>query len=254
MKNALFAFSLVASEVTLHEPVFVDFSVHNDLQENITFDLGHDRKSNFEFTITKPDGVTFRAPRLSEEGLGRVGRISLKPGESYKQKLLVNEWYQFVEPGKYKLSVRLAVPGTTQSGRPIEFTANDDLVLQIHPRNPAKLEEVCRNLTQAALTSTDAEEATNAVITLSHIQDPIAVPHLEEVLKRGKGWQHAIPGLGRIANERAIEMLISIMEKHDPEMGSSLAQFVLEQLGSRIQDRALREKIMTSLQSSEKIK
>jgi hypothetical protein len=247
MKQALFAFSLVASEVTLHEPVFVDFSIHNGLQEDIAFDLGHDRKSNFEFTITKPDGSSFRAPRLSEEGLGRVGRMSLKPGESYRQKLLVNQWYQFDETGKYKLSVRLVVPGNTQSGMPLEFMTGDDLLLQVHARNPAKLEEVCRNLTQTALASTDIEDSNNAVMALSYINDPVAVGYLEEVLKTGKGWQYAIPGLGRIANERAVEILISIMENRDPERGSSLARFVLEQLKGRIQERALREKITTSL-------
>lgn len=249
MKPALFAFSLIASDVTLHEPVFVDFSIHNELEENITFDLGHDRKSNFEFTITKPDGSRLRVPRLSEEGLGRVGRISVESGESYRQKLLVNEWYQFVQPGKYKLSVGLVVPASTRSGRTIEVMSNDDLVLQIHPRNPAKLEDVCRNLTQVALTLTDVEESTNAVIVLSYINDPIAVPYLEEVLERGKGWQYAIPGLGRIANKRAIDALVSVMEKRNPEMGSSLARFVLEQLRNRIQDQFLLEKIKASFKA-----
>ena len=65
-----FSFTLSVSNITLYEPVFVDLSVHNGLSESISFDLGHNRKSNFEFSITEPDGAIVRPPRLSEEGLG----------------------------------------------------------------------------------------------------------------------------------------------------------------------------------------
>jgi hypothetical protein len=247
-KEIIFSFTLSVSDITLNEPVFVDFLVHNRLSEIISFDLGHNCKSNFEFTITEPKGSIIHAPKLSEEGLGRLGKISLKPNEKYTQRLVVNEWYQFIEPGDYKIEIKLANYIITQSGAIVEPEPPSPLSIHIYPRNPKQLSQICQNLSRMAIESSNVEEVTEASLSLSHVRDPIAVPYLERGLRKGRlSWQYAIPGLARIANAEAIEVLISIMKNQDPESGSALARFVLSEIKEKIPDSMLKEKIERAL-------
>ncbi len=250
-KDINISFTLSESSVTLNEPVFLNFSVHNRFPESIRFDLGHNRKSNFEFTITEPDGSIVSGHRPSEEGLGRLGDISLKPDERYSQRLLVNEWYQFIERGDYKIMIKLTKPLITRSGALIEPEPSGFLPLCILPRDQKRLNQVCKNLLQIAIESPDIEEAVEAALALSYVNDPITVPYMAKGLKeRGLIWQYAIPGLARIANQEAIEILISIMKSQDPEMGASLARFLLQDIGERIDNLELKQKIELALQTS----
>ncbi|HKP51305.1 MAG TPA: hypothetical protein VJ183_01490 [Chloroflexia bacterium] len=248
--RVIISFSLPLAIVTLHEPVLVDFSIRNGLEEGIQFDLGHNRKRNFDITITEADGPVIQVPRLSEEDLGRLGKLCLKPQEKYTQRLLLNEWYDFAEPGSYKIEGRLSTPIQTLSGREANPGFLTPMSLQVLPRNPERLRKVCQALLHTAVESADVAEATEAVLALSHIRDPLAVPYLEEALsKRRLVWPYAIPGLARIANAEAIEVLISTMEGRDPEAGASLARAVLYEVQKKTKDTGLREKIEVALRS-----
>lgn len=250
-KDISISFTLSESSVTLNEPVFVDFSVHNRLQESIRLDLGHNRKSNFEFTITEPDGSIVSGRRPGEEGLGRLGDIPLKPDERYSQRLMVNEWYQFIELGDYKIEIKLTKPLITRSGALIEPEPSGFLPLRILPLDQKRLNQVCQNLLHIAIESPDIEEAAEAALALSYVNDPATVPYLAKGLKeRGLIWQYAIPGLARIANAEAIEILVSTMKSKDPELGASLARFFLHELKEKIDNLELKEKIERALQTN----
>jgi hypothetical protein len=163
---------------------------------------------------------------------------------------LVNEWYQFVDSGQYQIEVGLASAVSTQSGKSVEPVKKGEVQrLQIHKRNSAQLKYICHRLTQTILTSSDAEAIASAALALSYVQDPLAVSYLQAVLRKGtSAWQYAIPGLGRISDESAIDTLISILAIQDPEEGSSLARFVLQEIKERVKDRGLREKITEALE------
>lgn len=250
-KEVIFSFTISQSNVTLHEPVFVNFSVHNKLLESIRLDLGHNRKSNFEFTITEPDGSIISGQHLGEEGFGRVGDISLEPSEEYSQRLLVNEWYQFIEPGNYNIEIRLTKPLIALSGALVEHGSSGTLSLRIHPRDPKRLSLVCQDLYRVAIESSNVEEATEAALALSYVSDPVAISYLEKGLKETiLMWPYAIPGLARIANAEAIEILVSTMKSKDPELGASLARFILQDLRKRIDNLELKEKIERALQTN----
>lgn len=249
-EDVVISFATQASDVTLHEPIFADFSVHNGLDEAIQFDLGHNFKSSFQLTVTQPDGSVITVPRLSEEGFGLIGRVSLEPKGRYDQRLLLNEWYAFAEPGSYKIEGRLSAPIQTLSGREVNTSLLPSLSLRILPRNRERLRKVCQALLHTAVESADVSEATEAALALSHIRDPVAVPYLEEGLRRRRLlWPYAIPGLARIANAEAIEVLILTMEGRDPESGAALAGAVLYEVKEKIEDARLRAKIETALQS-----
>ncbi len=241
-------FTAIVSSITLYEPVFVEFRVTNGHSEAVSFDLGHNRKSNFAFTITEPSGGAIEAPRHSEQGFGLIGRMTLAPGERYVQELLVNEWYEFGEPGDYRIEVRLASPIVAQSGAIIEAGPSSVVHLSVDAVSPARLRETCEQLLRTAGTSSDEDEAARAAHALSHVRHPIAVAYLAAGLRDGTlPWQDAIPGLARIGNAEAVDLLIEVVARKDPERGSALARFVLSPIVERLEDPAVREKAQIAL-------
>jgi hypothetical protein len=239
-RGVVISFALPQSGVTLNEPVFADFSIENALDEGVRFDLGHNRKSHIEFTIIYPDRSRSPGLRLSEEGLGRIGRLSLKPKETYRQRLLLNEWYAFPQPGKYKIEGSLSSPIETESGKAVSPTQPKPLRLQIHERNPERLRQVSETLMRKTLETWDVQEATEAAMALSQIRDPIVVPYLEKAVREGRSaWQYAIPGLARIANREAVEILISTLKGPDRE-AAALTELFLKSIESDIEDPELR--------------
>lgn len=251
-KEISISYTLSESSVTLNEPVFVDFSVHNNFLESIRLDLGNNRKGNFEFTITEPDGSIVSGHRPKEEDFGRLGEVSLEPNQKYSQRLLVNEWYQFIEPGNYIIEIKLTKPVITMSRALVEPKSSGSLILHILPRVQKRLNQVCQNFLHTAIESPDIEGAVEAALALSYVNDPIAVPYLARGIEERKLiWQYAIPGLARIANGEAIEILISIMKSQDPESGASLARFHLQDIRERINNLEQKEKINRALQTNE---
>ena len=79
-------FSILQSTVSLHEPVYVLFSIHNGLNESIRSDLGIAGKQNFEFAIKEPRGAVVRTPSrpMEMEVMGRwIDRAPVAPGKTF---------------------------------------------------------------------------------------------------------------------------------------------------------------------------
>ena len=140
-----------------------------------------------EFVITRPNGSIVRIPRLSKEDVSRIGKIVLGNRETYGQRLLLNQWYDFTTTGEYKIMGGLPNP-VNESGGAVEIKLSGTFSLQIQPRNPVRLNQVCQALLKIAIESSDVSEAIEAWIVLSYVQDPIAVPYLEKGLKKGSWY------------------------------------------------------------------
>jgi hypothetical protein len=201
------SYSLAKSQVTLHEPVILTFTVKNSLTQAVNLDLGADRKQNFIFTIKQPDGTTIQLPQLRREGISRMGRLSVDPGKTYTQEILLNEWYEFPMIGKYELSARLAKPMQNSEGASIE-PAEFHSTLDIQPRNAERLEQIAAGLADQVSASSSYEEAAQAALKLSYINDPVAVPYMGKVLSSNHMVEAiAIAGLERVGDEEAIHAL-----------------------------------------------
>jgi hypothetical protein len=207
---------LTEASITVHEPIFVDFSVHNGRAEAINLDLGFNRESNFSFAITKEGGLTAQARRAEMGGMGREGKISLSPNETHRQRLLLNKWYQFAEPGEYLVQARVVDSIHTESGVPIKSPDAQEMRLRVDPSDPERLERVCAKLEEVTLGSSDYETRAEAALALSYVSDPVALPHLGEVLRRGGVLRGvAIEGLVRIGTPKAVEILTSNLNTPD---------------------------------------
>src|SRR5205085_5837218 len=96
----------------------------------------------------------------------------------------------------------------------------------------------------AAIATHDAAALMEATETLGFIKDPIAVPPLVRLIESNRiveSW--AIPGLGRIADESAVEALISLLGSPSSRDTGDLARVALAKLASRTGDRQLKQRI-----------
>lgn len=218
-------FCLTRDAVTVNEPVWIEFQVRNDLAEQIQFDLGFDRRQNFEFRLTETGGafVLLRGPE--PQGMGRRGKLSLGSGETYTQKILLTELYQFQTPGLYRVVARMTNPIRTQSGITIQPQPSQEMTLKVDTRDPQQLEKECRMLADS-VDSENAEAALEAATALGYVRDLVAVAYLQRIASQGHFVAvvrpKAVQGLARIANAEGIENVVSKIRPPDPDLVSSV--------------------------------
>lgn len=242
------SFKLTAMALPLHAPVIVEFSLHNATGEPIRFDLGFNRKENFEFLLTGGGHLHELLPPLSASGFGRVGEIKLGPGETYAQKLVLNEWYRFSQPGKYEIDARMIGPIRTQASGLIQLSASPPkLHFEILPAEAVLLKQICRELAQVAVQEPSYEKASDAALALSFMDSPAVVPCLDEVLNKGRlVISLAVSGLERIGNREAATALILALPNEDPDL-DSVVRSALRRVREKTEDATLKIAITTAL-------
>ena len=242
-KREIVLFSLLSKDVTLHEPVIVDIAFDNILSEPITINLGADNKEGFRFSIKKPTSMKLDIPFRIKEGFARSGRITLQPGQTYRQRLIMNEWIIFSDLGKYELSVHLVAPVSTQKGQAVPVTRNFQAVLEVTPRDDKKLMSVCARFYGEFSASKSYERASEAISVISYIQDSVAVQYLEKALRSGKMVEPiAIGGLERIGTTEAVHALISALSMQASDINTSVRSALIR-LELKSTDSVLKEKI-----------
>jgi HEAT repeats len=245
--SKIVTFSLASAKFSLHELVAIDFVVKNNFSETITFDLGADRKENFQLNLTRPNGTSDQARQTIKEGLARLGEITLRPGQFYKQRLLINEWFDLSQIGAYTISIDLLTPIPDGNGRVVAKGANFRATFEITPRNPEKLQEICAGLLTQIATSQTYQQSKDAATKLSFIQDSVAVPFLEQVLKMNKMVERtAIEGLGRVGDAEAIQTLIRALGAQDAEI-TAFVRYTLSLIESKTTDPAMKQQIRSAL-------
>jgi hypothetical protein len=214
------SFSIQRPVVTLGEPAYVLLFVNNLTSRGMTVYLGKRNTAGFRFTITEPNGNVVRAPIVGAGGgMGETGRTVVGAGKSYELPLLVNEWYNFREPGSYKIQVNLVESPTLEPGKIIKVWSSPEMRLTVLPRNPVRLREVCEKLTTRGLSEADLPAAAEAAVALSYIQDPVALPYLGRLLTAKNGMAPlAIQGLVRIGTPGAL----SVLDSHRATSNGSL--------------------------------
>ena len=227
------SYSLAKDRVTLHEPVIFNVMFANNSSEPVIVDLGANLKETFAFTIGKPNGMKVKTPQKVPEGSALLGRVPLHSGETYSEKLLLNEWFDFDAAGKYEISVRLAKPHITPKGIDVADIYNApefQTTLYIEPRDPTRLNEVCANLESQITNASSVAEAQEPAEALSYVTDPIAIPYLQAVINSGQMVQaSAIVGLERIGGEEAIQALRTASQSKNRD-AAFLATRALERL------------------------
>lgn len=232
----LTAFRPVKEHFTLHEPIYLEFSVENTQDREIKIDLGKNREGRFVFDVVSPDGTQHNNLRLQDWGAGSAGVTSVAPGETYRQQVLLNEWFTFTETGDYN------VLGRVDSGSP------SSLLIRIEPRDERTLHLVCRDLVQRILAAEGyrQDEVTRG---LSYVEDPVAIPYIASILQANVLSQYPlVRTLERIGTRDAVEVLISALKSKDEDV-RKLARNTLSRMAEQTTHEAARDRIRSALRA-----
>ncbi|HEX4022750.1 MAG TPA: HEAT repeat domain-containing protein [Acidobacteriaceae bacterium] len=238
----LVSYSLPKDHLTLHEPVVLVFTAANKTRYPIQLDLGQDRQGQFSFAVVDPNGTRHQLPLYLREGLSDPGIFSVEPGHTYSQKLVLNQWYSFSVPGRYELEGHLARPIVIGGGIGQQTDRGFRFTLDIGPRDEAALTETCESLVKE-IEGPDGQDAADAALALSYVDDPLAEPYLRSVLfKRSELEPVLLKGLGRIGDGRSVSSLAEAAASDDDEV-KEWAIMALYDIGQRTNDPQVREEI-----------
>ena len=219
-------FSFEEPVAQVNGPVYLDVKMQNTGTEKLRVGFGYHGKWNYDFSVVEPDGTKVAVPPYRQYGPGPSGNVSIDPLGTETRRLLLNEWYIFRKPGEYTVNVKVAALLRTGTSTSWQSEFSDKLTLQVAPRDPAHLEEICENLAAAAVTANPADSAVtdDSAFALSYIPDPVAVPYLARVLRKGTyaGREYAIRGLARVGSPDAIEVLKANLHNADPQIKTQI--------------------------------
>lgn len=238
-----------ATTVSLHEPVVISFTINNVLSETLSIDLGLHRKGAFQIVVTSPHGERLSLSPLAKvrEGIAGPTSVTLDPGQSYRQLLVVNEWYEFSKPGKYLIEVELANSPQTQAGSIVSVGRKIRATVEVVARDLERLRGVSESLMRQVLASKSYQEAAETADVLSYVKDPVAVHYLRSALESNKMVEaYCIAGLRRIGNSEAAQVLISIMTKQEGET-AMMARNALFALEAESIDPSIRQQIKRAM-------
>jgi hypothetical protein len=228
------SFSLVDSQVVLHQPVLVNFIIQNNLSEAVKLKLGQNYKQGFLFSVVTPNGKRVQLPQLTREGTSVIGDVLIEPQQTYTQKILMNEWIDFSSVGKWKIEGRIANPIKTGDEKIIKADSSFSVTLDVQGENTEHLRKVSDSLVQRINQSTGYKERAEAALALSYVNDPVAVPYLEKVLTPGKMVEQIIiKGLERIGDKSSVQVLINIISEKPESEIASLAKFSLSMIENK---------------------
>lgn len=246
--NVQISFSLVYSQIVLHQPIILTFSIQNKLEKSISLDLGENFKEGFLFTIIFPDGRISRLPQLKSEGIARTGNLLLKPKDTYTQEILLNEWTEFPTTGKYVVGGQLANFIKTDAGETVIVDSSFSIGIEIQPENAADLKKFCDRLFERLIQSKGYAEAAEAALTLSYVKDPVAVPFLQEALMSNKMVESVIiNSLRDRGGAESVEVLIDAMNRKPNSEMVMQAKSALNWIDAHTADATLKAKIKQAL-------
>ncbi len=230
------------------QPVQIQIEIQNNESDEIVADLGLDRKSGITMTAVLPDG-TQQIGRVPEHGgISRIGKVRLKPGTTYSQSVLANDWIKFEMAGTYRISVQLDRSLSLNGGG--SFAADPAVfTVIIEGASEQSLETFCKERVKGLLAATTYSDALSAAEALSYVRAPVCIPYIQQ----GFGSPYHLDNLfvqdlEGIGTDQAIEALVTVA-KQNQTSEPALVYAALRRLSNNTNDPNLREKIQTFLAS-----
>lgn len=231
---------LVRDEVSLHEPVVVEVTFLNAIDQGVHIDFGVAEVEELDFEIVPRDegSVERIAPTLGPKEWHTGGLIKVQPGAVYRSRVLLNRWLAINSPGAYEVVAEFTGTVTREDATAVAVQRRFVLPLRVQPRDPQRLVELADDLARTACQGHDLGAAYDAAKTLATIKDAVVVPSLAKLLDCGYTEQGiAVGALGEIGGPEAIAALLTAAEGDDAAL-ADLARIGLrtqvQQHGSEI--------------------
>ncbi|MGB7068754.1 MAG: hypothetical protein WBD22_04615 [Pyrinomonadaceae bacterium] len=236
--------SLVDSVIVVNQPVLVRLTFENHSNEAIRVDLGEDFKQGLSFTVTSPGQKRTKLPSLTREGISREGVFWLKSQQTYSQNIVLNEWTEFPKIGNYKVEMQMTNPIRTAGGETHPFTERATVALDVKPEDSQYLRSIAVNLEERLQQSKTYAEAAEIALALSYVQNPVAVPSLQQALLSDKMVESVIiNSLRQQSGNESIDVLTGVIEKAPNSEAAIQARSALEWMERQISDSQLKERI-----------
>jgi hypothetical protein len=214
------------ANLSLHEPVVPVLEIANGTGGTIHLDLGKNFMSGLAVSIRNPSGHigAGQLPPEPPDGIYLPGTVALQSGQTYRQTLVLNDWYAFGTVGSYAITVSL--PVAPQPLVPAPMTLSATVVLEILPRDVALLTATCTELATRAVKG-NVEIAMVAGDALSYATDEACLASLARVASDARYAKYeALRGLARIGTPGAVEAVVSAWDGLDSaEKSNALADF-----------------------------
>ena len=198
-------FSLPKTDYFLFEPIHAEFRLTNKGNAQVRFPTGCDyagtgRHERFSFTAVDDKGVRVKDPVIpSGMGGGLGGNMGVKPGETYTEMLLVNQWCAFERPGKYTLTCKRTVNIVTGGASsdlqeamlpalPVETT------FAITIRDDAKALAARLETLEAQFAGKDSDLAADELAALARARCEAALPLVLKVMNQPGSYQRQALG------------------------------------------------------------
>lgn len=237
-----------ALQLHLSEPVFINLEIQNNSPNTVKFYSGQIILENLLLTVTYPDGRQVQPAKLKPgEGISLSGVATMKPGELYSQKILLNKWTDFSSAGQYLIKGRLTNLLETEKGKSLGTDLTFAVTLDIKPKNDSHLKAVCEELLKNIREMNN--HAGQSAIALTYIKDPLAVPYLKTALDSDKLNSVIINNLREIGDRNAVDLLIYALKGNSGSEKAVLAESSLKIIESKSSDSELKEKIKQALNS-----
>jgi hypothetical protein len=254
------SFSLIGADLKLAaEPSAISGGLHQPLEVRIAITnaggtareciFGQTWELSLRMQRRLPDGrvQSSAAPMWGRgaETLTSFERVTLRPGETRTQTILLNEWFDFEEDGNQ--TVRIEWP---EEGSSVEVS------VALRPREPEEVRRIADELFEAVLRG----DRLVAPRKLSVMTDEAAVPALARLAANPLlPHEHGVAALARIESPAAIEALVSIARS--PGRGatsgvqsvldpSSMAVRALQEMYRTAKRQGTRESIERALQTT----
>lgn len=196
--------------LTLHEPVVFNAVVRNQSGERLKVDFGKNFVAGFYFTLTSPDGSVKIAdpslPRRADQGW-EPGVVTVDPFSEYKQPILLNDWFDFLQVGTYQLDVRFRGSFASQV-QTFQISQTESVQIEVRPFDERLLRARCENLLRGLQSGATAKQWTENAQALAAVNHPIAVEYLNRAIEIGHLAElFAIEALERIGGDAAARAL-----------------------------------------------
>lgn len=222
--------ALEKQTVSLGEPVLIQIHVKNTSSVPLELDLGLNGKDNIFIVVTQPDGKRIEKPQpVPRNGVAFFGWQRLESGQEYSEALVLNEWFEFKQVGRYLIQVQLREPATIGAEKIAAglFVLN----LDVTPSNTEELLGTCKDLLARARHHQSAQDNIAAESALRYIDDPAMLQFWMErsADKSPTIREIAFSNMARIGSVDAVEALSRVMHSQDKDI-RSLARSALEQI------------------------